>query len=239
MPKSGEVRINGAHVFINDTEMASLKPDPPVVPKRKDMKAPAAKPPASSPAKAGARTGSKAPGHHKKRHRGNAPVFRGVIRAPVTYVHQDAPKHCGRASLAMLRLKENPHANIYDDPGGGLRMLSPNAVSNLLPDYTTIDPHGLAAKEDALREVGASINEGHPAMVKTDIYGDTHIFILTGYDPKAEQFTATNTFVSSANGGDPQGMTMMGGVPLDVTSLARHLKTQGAGTIVFIPPKKR
>lgn len=236
MPNSGEVRINGAHVFINDVSVSSLSATPPVVVKRKNMTDPVPKPtpPGRTSPVRGGHTGRK----HKKLSRGNAPAFHGVIRAPVKYVHQDGHEHCGRASLAMLRLNDNPHANIYDGGGGSLRPLSPGAVSELLPEYTTINPHGLAAKEEALREVGASINEGHPAMVKTDLYGNEHIFILTGYDPNAGQFTATNTFVSSANGGDPSGMTMMAGVPLDVAHLAQHLKTQGAGPLIFVPPKK-
>lgn len=51
MPKSGEVRINGAQVFINDVSV-SLRAMPPVVVKRKDMNAPTVKSAAKPPAKA-------------------------------------------------------------------------------------------------------------------------------------------------------------------------------------------
>lgn len=66
MPTSGEVRINGAHVFINDVSVSSLAATPPVVVKRKDMNAPAPKPAsgrgAGKPGKAGPRRGAGKPG---------------------------------------------------------------------------------------------------------------------------------------------------------------------------------
>lgn len=85
MPKSGEVRINGAHVFINDTEMASLKPTPPVVPKRKDMNAPKGVSVPKRPAKPG-----RAGHHHHKtskakrrtaHHSGHGALAPGASRA--------------------------------------------------------------------------------------------------------------------------------------------------------------
>lgn len=66
MPTSGEVRINGAHVFINDIGVSSLSATPPAVVKRKDMNAAAPKPTsgrgAVKPGKAGLKRGAVKPG---------------------------------------------------------------------------------------------------------------------------------------------------------------------------------
>lgn len=58
MPTSGEVHINGAHVFINDVSVSSLKANPPADHVRKDMNKAQAKPP-SRAARASSKPGAR------------------------------------------------------------------------------------------------------------------------------------------------------------------------------------
>jgi len=217
---SGEVRINGAQVFINDKEVASMKPIPPVRQTRKDVSY------LHSPA---ATSGPK-----------------NVLKVP--YIKQDAHEHCGRASGAMVKRYFHPDAKIgstYRDGKGrihqSLMPLSADSVASSTGrnyQYSTVNN---------LSDVAHSVQAGNPAIIYTDVYRKTHytgnhIFVLTGYDPtihpeEGGQFYANNTLGHGPDGDDPVGVTEINNIPLTADSLAKRLYSQKGHNVLYVKPK--
>jgi len=206
---SGEVRINGAHVFISDTQVASLKPDPPVRAVRKQMPVAGTAPSQSHPPAADS---------------GRAQILK------VPCIKQDMHDPCGRASGAMVKRYFHLGAttgSTYRDKKKrvhqSLAMLSAASVSSSTgKDWTTDTTPSMTY---------TSVYERRRHNKKPDKIGN-HIFVLTGYDPavhpeEGDQFYANNTFGHGPEGGDPVGLTEINHVSLTADSLAKRLYSQG------------
>lgn len=117
----------------------------------------------------------------------------------VPYIPQYAPQHCGRASQCMI-LATSGYAPRSQGYASWRKFQARHPLE--LGTVKLGDSRYEGYQKYDLEPIARSIEQGHAAIVYTDIYGG-HIFVLMGYDRVHRLFYARNTF------GDGKPVTSM------------------------------